>query len=72
MNYEDCFCITRHGRWWFGTSCSMLANEYVKRGYQVAILLFAGNNIAYPLDERVEICIVGKPSAGNPFIQMNR
>ena len=35
-------------------------------------VLFAGNNIAYPLDEKVEICIVGKPSAGNPFIQMNR
>ena len=51
---------------------AMLANEYVKRGYQIAILLFAGNNIAYPLDERVEICIVGKPSAGNPFIQMDR
>lgn len=51
---------------------AMLANEYVKRGYQVAILLFAGNQTAYPLDERVEICIAGKASGGNPFIQINR
>lgn len=51
---------------------AMLANEYVKRGYQVAILLFAGNQTAYPLDERVEIYIAGKPSEGNPFVQMKR
>lgn len=51
---------------------AMLANEYVKRGYQTAILLFAGNRIAYPLDKRIEICITGKPSGGNPFIQLSR
>lgn len=51
---------------------AMLANEFVKRGYQTAILLFAGNQIAYSLDERVEIFIAGKPSAGNPFIQISR
>ena len=51
---------------------AMLANEYVKRGYQVAILLFAGNQVAYSLDERIEIYIAGKASGGNPFIQLSR
>ncbi len=51
---------------------AMLANEYVKRGYPVAILLFAGSQTAYPLDERVEIFIAGQPSGGNPFIQFRR
>ena len=30
---------------------AMLANEYVKLGHEVAILLFAGNKTAYELDE---------------------
>lgn len=51
---------------------SMLANEYVNRGYRVAILLFAGSQVAYPLDERVEIHIAGQASGGNPFIQISR
>lgn len=51
---------------------AMLANEYTKRGYQTAILLFAGNQVAYPLDERIEVFIAGKASGGNPFIQISR
>lgn len=51
---------------------SMLANEYANRGYRVAILLFAGSQVAYPLDERVEIHIAGQASGGNPFIQISR
>lgn len=51
---------------------AMLANEYAKRGYQTAILLFAGNQVAYPLDERIEVYIAGKASGGNPLIQMSR
>ena len=51
---------------------AMLANEYAKRGYQTAILLFAGNQVAYPLDDRIEIYIAGKASGGNPFIQISR
>lgn len=51
---------------------AMLANEYVKRGYQVAILLFAGDHVAYPLDEKIEVFIAGQPSDGNPFIQIKR
>ena len=51
---------------------AMLANEYAIRGYQTAILLFAGNQVAYPLDERIEVFIAGKVSGGNPFIQVSR
>lgn len=51
---------------------AMLANEYSKRGYPVAVLLFAGNQTAYPLDERIEIVTVGEPSFGNPLIQLKR
>lgn len=51
---------------------AMLANEYVKKGYQVAILLFAGKQTVYPLDERVEIYIAGEASGGNPFIRVKR
>lgn len=51
---------------------AMLANEYVGRGYSVAILLFAGNQVVYPLDERIKIVIAGKASGGNPFIQIDR
>lgn len=51
---------------------AMLANEYVKRGYQAAVLLFAGSHVAYPLDERVEVFIAGQASGGNPLIQIKR
>ena len=51
---------------------ALLANEYIKRGYSVAILLFAGKQTAYPLDERIEIMLAGEPSAGNPLIQLKR
>ncbi len=51
---------------------ALLANEYVERGYEVSILLFAGRNVAYPLDKRVEVYIAGDVSRGNPFIMINR
>lgn len=51
---------------------AMLANEYIKRGYRVAILLFAGNQIAYSLDDKIEIYVAGQASGGNPLIQINR
>ena len=54
--------------------CCLIQNqngEYIKRGYSVAILLFAGKQTAYPLDERIEIMIAGEPSAGNPLIRFN-
>ena len=51
---------------------AMLANEYVKLGHEVAILLFAGNKTAYELDERVEVVIAGEESSGNPIIRIKR
>lgn len=51
---------------------SLLANEYVKRGIEVAILIFAGNKVEYPLDERVEIVRAGGPSKGSPVIRIKR
>lgn len=51
---------------------SLLANEYAKRGIEVAILIFAGSKVEYPLDEKVEIVKVGGPSRGNPIIRIKR
>lgn len=51
---------------------SLLANEYVKRGIEVAVLIFAGDKVEYPLDERVEIVIVGGPSKGNLAVRLKR
>lgn len=51
---------------------SLLSNEYVKRGIEVAVLVFAGNTVEYKLDERVEVVIIGGPSKGNPFIRLKR
>jgi len=43
---------------------SLLANEYCHRGIEVAILLFAGNETAYRLDERIEVVSMGMPTGG--------
>jgi len=51
---------------------ALLANEYVEKGYAVSILLFAGNQCAYTLDERVQVCKVGEVSNGNPLIRIKR
>ncbi|MCM1266494.1 MAG: glycosyltransferase [Bacteroidales bacterium] len=51
---------------------ALLANEYSARSISVAVLLFAGNETAYPLDPRVEVVSVGGPSGGNPFLQAAR
>lgn len=44
---------------------ALLANEYVSRGFAVAILLFAGHQVAYPLGGRIEVISLGEPSGGN-------
>lgn len=51
---------------------SLLANEYVKRGIDTAILSFAGMQQAYPLDERVETVSAGAPSGGNIKVRLQR
>lgn len=47
---------------------SLLSSEYVKRGYRVAIMQFAGYEHAYELDERVEDFSIAEQSGGNPLI----
>lgn len=49
-----------------------LANKFVEKGYSVDILLFAGNTVAYELDDRINIIKVGTESSGNPLIRLKR
>lgn len=51
---------------------ALLANEYIKMGYEVSILLFAGSQVAYPLDERIEIVCAGEVSDGSLFLRIKR
>lgn len=51
---------------------TLLANEYVKRGIEVGILTFAGDEYAYPLDERVERYCAAMPSKGSIRVRMKR
>lgn len=44
---------------------ALLANEYAARGIAVSILLFAGHQTAYPLDEWIEVVSLGEPSGGS-------
>lgn len=51
---------------------TLLANEYVKQGIAVDILIFAGNQVAYKLDDRVHIVFAGKASGGSILIRLQR
>lgn len=51
---------------------ALLANEYAARGIAAAILLFAGHQTAYPLDERIEVVSLGEPSGGNLVRRIER
>ncbi len=51
---------------------SLLSAEYVKRGYEVAIMQFAGYEHAYELDSRVEDFSVAGRSGGNPFTVLKK
>lgn len=51
---------------------SLLANEYVHRGIEVTILLFAGNRVEYPLNPKVEVVSVAFASRRNIAIIMKR
>lgn len=43
---------------------ALLANEYAGRGIAVTILLFAGHQTAYSLQDGVEVVCLGEPSGG--------
>ena len=51
---------------------SLLSTEYIKRGFQVAIMQFAGYQHAYELDSRVEDFSISEQSGGNPLVQIRR
>lgn len=51
---------------------SLLANTYVDRGHEVAILSFAGSQQAYALDERIETLSAGGPSGGSLGVRLRR
>lgn len=51
---------------------ALLANEYAKRKMEVAILLFAGNQRAYHLEDSIEVITVGNPSGGKLRARLDR
>lgn len=51
---------------------SLLSDEYVKRGYEVAIMQFAGYEHAYELNGKVEDFSVASRSNGNPFTMLKK
>lgn len=51
---------------------SLLSNEYVRMGYEVAVMQFAGYEHAYELHERVEDFSVAPRSGGNPIVMWKR
>lgn len=51
---------------------SLLSDEYVKKGFDVAVMQFAGYEHAYELNEKVEDFSVAPRSNGNPLVMLRR
>lgn len=51
---------------------SLLSDEYVKRGFEVAIMQFAGYEHAYELNAKVEDFSVASRSNGNPLVMLKK
>lgn len=51
---------------------SLLANEYSRRGIDVAILLFAGHETAYALEDKIEVISIGTPTGGRLGARIDR
>ncbi len=51
---------------------ALFANELVSRGYETAVMLFAGNEVVYTLDKRIEVVMLGEKSDGNFWIRIKR
>lgn len=51
---------------------ALLANEYAKKGHSVSIMLFAGKQTAYALDDRIEVISMAGASAGSLRIRLER
>lgn len=51
---------------------SVLSNEFVKRQIEVKILMTAGSDMAYRLDERIEVIQIGGRSGGSLWKRLQR
>ncbi len=51
---------------------SLLANEYISRGMEVAVMMFAGEECAYRLADGVELFCVSEQSHGKLSVQIKR
>lgn len=51
---------------------SLLSDEYIKMGYEVAIMQFAGYEHAYELNSQVEDFSVAAISQGNPLVMLKK
>lgn len=51
---------------------SVLSNEFVKRQIEVKILMTAGSDMAYRLDEQIEVIQIGGRTGGSIFKRMER
>lgn len=51
---------------------SILANRFVQNGMDVAILMTAGNDVAYQLDERIHLVSAGGTSGGSMSVRIKR
>lgn len=51
---------------------SLLSEAYIRKGFDVAVMQFAGYEHAYPLHEKVEDFSVAARSNGNPFVMIRR
>ena len=51
---------------------SLLSQEYIRMGLDVAIMQFAGYEHAYELDDKIEDFSIAPKSSGNPIIMIRR
>ncbi|MCM1122094.1 MAG: glycosyltransferase [Eubacterium sp.] len=51
---------------------SLLSDEYIRMGHEVAIMQFAGYEHAYELNDRVDDFSVASKSGGNPIVMWKR
>lgn len=51
---------------------SLLSQEYIRMGLDVAIMQFAGYEHAYELDDKIEDFSIAPKSSGNPIIMIQR
>ncbi len=51
---------------------ALLSNEYAKKGHNVSIMLFAGKQTAYALDDRIEVISMAGASSGSLRIRLKR